>query len=190
MEIKVPGQIDLVIGSRVCSRCGDECSSKTALAVHMARKHRSLRAARRKVISKGCPVCLRQFGGRSACLNHVHRTCNDTCLINLLLFYPDADEEKVEEANRLQTEVEAERRKLSEAPQYTGIIAKQMEGPLERFIVPCESKRQSRYALLDMYLSDPQAAVAADFDEIRISLYGGLNEDPLDHVPIALHPEM
>ena len=90
----------------------------------------------------------------------------------------------------MQTETEASRRKLGEAPQYTGIIAKQMEGPLERFIIPSDSKRQSRYSLLEMYLDAPMASVCADFDEIRISLYGGLDEDPLDHVPIALHPEM
>ena len=123
-------------------------------------------------------------------MNHVHRTCNDTCLINLLLFYLGADEDKVEEANKAQTEVEAERRKLGEAPQYTGVIATQMEGPLERFVIPSESKRRSRYPLMDMYLEDPLASIAADFDEIRIAMYSGFEEDPLDHVPNAMHPEM
>ena len=164
---------------------------KCALAVHMTRKHGVFRAVRKKVVGPGCPVCLRKFGGRGACLNHIHRTSNDTCLINLLLFYPDAPGLAAAEADQLQYESEAAARKLGEAPQFTGLLARQMEGPLERIVIPNGSSRKSRYPLMQAMLKDPEAACEVDFDELRISLYSDQSDqsDQLDSVPIAMHPE-
>ena len=103
---------------------------------------------------------------------------------------PRVDEGEVMEANRAQAAVEAEMTKIGEHRKYSGIVAQQRQGPLERFVIPEDFSRQSRYKLLEMYLADPLASVAADFDDIRIALYGGSDEDPLDLIPLTMHPEM
>ena len=98
-EVHVP--CNTVEGAWLCSTCGVTRASRAALKAHVARAHGALRAARRKARTRYCPVCLRSFGSRYACLEHIH-TKSEVCVINLLVFYPDLSEEKIEKANAAQ----------------------------------------------------------------------------------------
>ena len=95
----------------VCVVCNHLSKSHQAHSVHMFRAHGVKSDMRRYVPSTHCLVCLREFGERETCLNHV-RYRSKVCHNNLLLRGPVLS---VEEACVLDDACKARNRQLHAA---------------------------------------------------------------------------
>lgn len=152
---------------------------------HNSRHHGARMRARAKTADATCPVCLRRFGGRAACLYHASK--DTMCRLNLLLFYRDLDPVVREEADLLQAAEEAAARSRREDARYTGILAGQKYGPLRKLLAPLDSKRKNRFTLFEMYSEDGYAARGVDFEHIE-SLCADSLTDAIDEVPLGFCP--
>ena len=132
-----------------------------------------------------CPVCLRQFGGRAACIYHASKS-SAICFVNLMLFLPDLEDEERQDAEEWEAILEAAARARGEIARYSGILASQQEGPLKRMVVTWDSSRRSIWPLFQMYLSDPNAGRAIDFDHVKSLICAGAADEALEEVPIDL----
>ena len=172
-----------------CGTCGAVKHSKQAYATHMAVRHNERRPARRKLPASTCPVCLRCYGGRSACLEHLYGSCGRVCHFNLMLFYPWLPDEEVEAADKAQSAIESAAIKRSECRRYTGILSAQCEGPLRKFLVPVDHPRRSHSKLFENMLLDEEATQCIDYDALEHLVYTNPSE-AADEVPLALNPNL
>ena len=107
------------------------------------------------------------------------------CLVNLMIFHGDCEDEAVEAADALQAKLQAEARARCEHANYHDELACQLPGPLQRILVPIGHSRSFRYPMMQRYVKDPKAAREVCFDEIEVDLYRG-SEELETHVPLDL----
>ena len=105
----------------------------------------------------------------------------------MLLFFDDHEEAAVAEADLVQQVEAAKAVKMGEWHSYTGILVRQAEGPLRRFLVPGGHSRKSRYVQFQRYLSDRDSAVGVDFEMVQAALYSDVAEEAEDLLPLAVH---
>ena len=107
--------------------------------------------------------------------------------LNLLLFYPDMEENEldlVEAEQRLQAR---ESHKGGESRDHSGILMRQAFGPLKKMPLPTDIKRTSRFKLWEMYLQDKNIAVAVGFNFL-LPLACTDPDTALDEVPLTCLP--
>ena len=164
---------------------GAQKESRVALIAHETHFHGTLRAMRRKIVDETCLCCLRRFSSRAQCLDHIAKS--KICEVNLLSFYDDRDDALVAAADLAQQAAAAEALKRGEWHSYTGMLVRQENGPLRRFIIPTDHSRKSRYKLFQKYLGDRFATVGVDFEMVWAAMYseaGG--EEAADLLPLAV----
>ena len=100
----------------------------------------------------------------------------------------DDREDSLVAAADLEQQVEAAKAlKRGEWHSYTGVLVRQEEGPLRRFLIPSGHSRKSRYRQFQKYLSDDHATVGVDFEVVQAALYSEAAEDAEDLLPLAVH---
>ena len=139
-------------GEWACSLCDRRCSSHSLLKGHEAREHGIMRAARYRVDSNHCTVCMRYFHNRSRLLKHLHDQRSEICLINTLLTLPVRSADDIEDDNRRQWELEADARKHRERIDYAEQVFEKAFGPSRKLPVPLDVCRVSRSPGFDMAL--------------------------------------
>ena len=167
-----------------CEICGVDKGSKAALATHKL-SHGIKIAARRKVLGSTCPVCRRDYHGRAACMEHIHHKRSRVCLVNLMLFHPDCEDEAVEAADIQQAKQQAAARARCVQSNYHDELACQIPAPLQRFLIPDGHSRSSRYPMMSKYVKDSKAAREVCFEESEADLYRG-TEALEEHIPFVL----
>ena len=108
---------------------------------------------------------------------------SDICLLNVQLYLPDKDEVEVEAADLKQRKEETAKRARGESSDHASVIARQTEGPIQRFLIPLGHSRQSRFRHFKMSLKCRVTAREASFGVIRQLLVGGAGDEddlPLD----------
>ena len=179
----------VVQGVWMCKVCGDVKKSYQALATHLASHHKIRRAARSKVKGKTCLVCVRKYGSREALMGHIH-SGNSICLVNIMLFYPDLTLEQMAASDAEHACEVKQALRGGDHRSYSGVLRRQVEGPLKIFVIPEGHKRVCRqYPLYDMYLRDSFASREVDFPHVMQHMDDFL-EEALELIPIDLEPEV
>ena len=104
-----------------------------------------------------------------------------------MMFYPNLSEEDIEAADSQQAATEKAALKSRVCRSYSGILARQSEGPLMKFVVPHGHSRISQSRLVQCMLKDRVAVKCIDFDalELLLQMEPDLAEDD---VPLDVHP--
>ena len=116
-----------------------------------------------------------------------HAAKNRICEFNLLLFFDDHEDTLVAVADHAQQVEAAKALKQGEWHSYTGVLVRQEEGPLRRFLIPTGHSRKSRYRKFQKYLNDGHAAVSVDFEMVQAALYSEAADEAEDLLPLAVH---
>ena len=109
------------------------------------------------------------------------------CHFNLMMFYPDLSEDDIEAADSEQAAMERAALKSRVCRSYSGLLTRQREGPMMKFVVPHGHSRVSQSRLVQCMLNDWSAVKCIDFDALELMLQTEPDAAE-DEVPLNLHP--
>ena len=137
-----------------CSQCGDTFNEYQPLAVHMANKHGTKRAARLYArADRTCTSCLLVFSTRARLVDHLAEK-NPVCMLTAAWHTTPLSVDEAAHLDRraalLEKTTAASGRRFSFSPTPVS----QALGPLQRLIVPPNSSRQSRTLSLRFAIKD------------------------------------